>query len=87
MGFYLHCTEIDLLTTPPVMVPGCPGCRTVPVCVPLTGVGRTGGIRVVVCPGDGETIGIGVGYWLQSGTRQHPSLGSAFKVQDAGMLV
>jgi hypothetical protein len=78
---------IYLLIWPPVNVPGCPGRNAVPVCVPLIGVGTTSGIRVVVCPGDGETTGAGVGYLLQSCTRQQPSLGSAFKVQDFGKFV
>lgn len=57
------------------------------MCVPFTGVGTTIGICGGVAPGDGEITGAGVGYLLQSGTRQHPSFGSAFSEQADGIFV
>lgn len=58
-----------------------------PVKEPATLVGTTMGTGVVVMPSCGGSGGAGVGYLLQSGTRQQASLGSVTRRQELGRLL
>lgn len=58
-----------------------------PVKEPATLVGTTIGTGVVVMPTCGGRGGAGVGYLLQSGTRQQASLGSVTRRQELGKLL
>ena len=66
-----------------------PGRVPMPVNDPEIDAGTMIGAGVVDTPGGRVPVGagLGVGIWLQSGTRQQASLGSARRTQLDGVLV